>query len=382
LGHEFRGSDIADLHGSSEFVTGNERPEPVFGWFLPIDGDGSRIGTLRAEREPTFDYLLSVAQAAEDAGYTNVLVPTRLANGSFDEVAPLAETWTMTAAIAARTEKLRYLVAVRPGPVATGLFARMAATFDQLSNGRLDLNVVPGGIEGDMERLGEKEDHDTRYERAAEFIEAMTALWSGKRTTYEGRHVVLRDAISSPTPHSTPAIYTGGASPAALELAARYAGVFLAWIQTQDKTAALITRSREAFAKAGREPRLGLRTHIVLGDTEEAARAAATDLISNAHPDVIAQRHRSGPVAAVGRSGQTVAVPDHWLSPRLWNGISEVRVNLGTAIVGTPRQVAEELAAYWRLGFDDFILSGYPHLEEAGRVSRQVLPIFRELIAT
>jgi alkanesulfonate monooxygenase len=180
---------------------------------------------------------------------------------------PLGPAPTMTTAIAARTEKLRYLVAVRPGPIATGLFARMAATFDQLSHGRLDLNVVPGGIEGDMERLGEKEDHDTRYERATEFIEAMHALWSGERTTYEGRHVVLRDAISSPAPHSTPAIYTGGASPAALDLAARYADVFLAWIQTQDRTAALVARTREQFDKAGRQPRLGLRTHIVLGGT-------------------------------------------------------------------------------------------------------------------
>jgi alkanesulfonate monooxygenase len=357
-----------------------QRPEPLISWFLPIDGDGHRLGTLRAERPPTFDYLLSVAQAAEENGYYSVLVPTRLANGSYEEVAPLAETWTMTTAVAARTEKLRYLVAVRPGPVSTGLFARMAGTFDQLSKGRLDLNIVPGGIEGDMERLGEQEDHDARYVRAAEVIEACKLLWSRERVTYDGKYVYLREATASPGPYAAaPAIYTGGASPAALQLAANHADVFLAWIQTLEKTAALVERSREQFATVGRSPKLGLRTHIVLGDTESQAWEAAETLLSEAHPVVIEQRRRGGPVQMTGRAGQTVTAPDYRLSERLWNGISSVRVNLGTAMVGTPRQVADELASYWRLGFDEYILSGYPHLEEASRVARQVLPLFREL---
>ncbi len=359
-----------------------DRPEPLFGWFLPIDGDGYHIGALRAEREPGHTYLLSVARAADAEGYANMLVPTRLSNGSFEETAPLAETWTTVAVIAPQTSHLRFLVAVRPGMVATALFAKMAATLDQVSGGRLDLNIVPGGIEGDLERAGESAGHDDRYERAAEFIEACQALWQKGRATYSGRYVRLRDAIASPGPVGPPPrIYTGGASPAALDLAGQYADVFLAWIQPREQMQALVDAARSRFIGRGRQARLGLRTHVILGETESEAWAKAEDLLSQAHPLVEEQRRGSGPVRMVGRAAQTRAAEDYRLSDRLWNGISRVRVNLGTAIVGTPAQVADELVEYWRLGFDEFILSAYPHLEEAGAVARTVLPLVRERIA-
>jgi alkanesulfonate monooxygenase len=176
-------------------------------------------------------------------------------------------------------------------------------------------------------------------------------------------------------------MYTGGASTAALKLAAQHADVFLAWVLRLEQMRGLVDRAREQFAAAGRLPRLGLRSHIVLGETEPEAWANAEELLSRADPRVEAQRRRSGPVAMTGRAAQVQAAPDYRLSERLWNGISRVRVNLGTAIVGTPSQVAGELASYWRLGFDEFILSGYPHPEEAPRVAREVLPRLREAIA-
>ena len=97
---------------------------------------------------PSFENLRTVVEAAEAAGYYSLLIPTRFANGLFDERAPLAETWTMATALAAVTRHIRFLVAVRPGFISTGLFAQMVATFDQLSHGRIDINVVPGGIPG------------------------------------------------------------------------------------------------------------------------------------------------------------------------------------------------------------------------------------------
>ena len=153
------------------------RPEPRFDWFIPIDGDGDRAGTLRAQRPPTFDYLRRVAQTAEDCGFYSMLIPTRFANGLFSEDAPLAETWTTATALAAVTSRIRFLVAVRPGFIALGLFAQMAAAFHEMSGGRLDINIVPGGIQNDFERVGEVSSHATRYERAEEFIEACRALW-------------------------------------------------------------------------------------------------------------------------------------------------------------------------------------------------------------
>jgi len=133
---------------------GTTRPAPQFDWCIPIDGDGMRLGTMQAERPPTFDDLREVVQTAEQRGFSSLLIPTRLVNGLFDAGAPLAETWTMATALAAVTRRMRFLIAIRPGFIAAGRLAQMVAMLDQLSHGRVDLNMVPGGIPGNFERLG------------------------------------------------------------------------------------------------------------------------------------------------------------------------------------------------------------------------------------
>ena len=351
---------------------------PRFSWFVPIDGDGARIGTLRAERAPTFEYLRLVVRTAERLGFHSLLIPTRLANGLFEQSAPIAETWTTSAALLATTERIRLLIAVRPGALPAGLFAQQAATLHEISGGRVDINIVPGGIQGDNERIGATLDYGARYRQADEFIEACARLWrEGGPLDYAGEHVRLRGAIVSPRPNApAPAWYLGGASDAALRLAARRGDVLLCWIQPREPMAALLDRARAAYAAEGREPSFGLRTHLVVRETEAAAWQAAQALLSEAHPDVLAQRAASvRGTAMVGAAAQARRVEDDRLSERLWNGISRVRVNLGTAIVGTPAQAAAELAAYRELGFSEFILSGYPHREECERVASEVLPL-------
>src|SRR2546427_12910033 len=211
----------------------DKRPAPRFDWFIPIDGDGAHIGTRRAERPATFEYLRRVVEAAEAEGYYSLLIPTRFANGLFEESAPLAETWTTVTALAAVTSRIRFLVAVRPGFISTGLFAQMAAALDQIGGGRIDLNVVPGGIQGDLERLGEQIDHDRRYDRAEEFIAALRALWAEPDPEFfEGSTIRLRGAIVSPRPIGQESrFYVGRASPRAVEVSARGADVYLARIQ-------------------------------------------------------------------------------------------------------------------------------------------------------
>ena len=358
------------------------RPEPRFDWFIPIDGDGAHIGTRRAERPPTFAYLRQVVETAERLGYHSLLIPTRFANGLFDEGAPLAETWTTATALAAVTSRIRFLVAVRPGFISTGLLAQMAATLANLSGGRLDINVVPGGIQGDLERLGERSGHDERYERAEEFIEACRLLWRAPEPVrYEGRVMRLDGALVSPGPERAPRWYLGGASERALALAGRQGDQLLMWIQPRDEIAALIARARAQFAAAGRRPEFGLRTHLVVRDTEAAAWAEADELLSRADPAVLAQRQAAfAGTAMVGQRAQLRASEHQRIGPHLWNGISTVRVNLGTAIVGTPTQVVDELLGYWRLGIDEFILSGYPHVEECERVAADVVPPLRAAI--
>ena len=359
------------------------RHEPRFDWFIPIDGDGVYIGTYRAERPPTFEYLRQVVQTAEDCGFHSLLIPTRFANGLFEESAPLAETWTMVSALAAVTSRVRFLVAVRPGFVSTGLFAQMAATLDQISGGRLDINVVPGGIQGDFERLGEAGDHDFRYDRAEEFIGACRLLWRAPEPVdFDGEHVRLKGALCSPGPIGEgPRFYVGGASDRALELAGRHSDVYLAWVEPRDRIAQRLQRARARFAEAEREAIFGLRAHLVVRDTEAEAWDAARALVSRADDVVKHQRQLAfAGTPMVGQRAQAATAVDDRPAPRLWNGISAVRVNCGTAIVGTPEQVAKELLGYWRLGVDEFILSGFPHVEECRRAASDLLPVVQSLI--
>ena len=309
-------------HGFDKLPVMGERPTPRFDWFIPIDGDGAHIGMRRAERPPTFECLRRVVEAAEEEGYYSLLIPTRFANGLFDEAAPLAETWTMATALMAITRRIRFLVAVRPGFISPGLFAQMAATLDQISGGRLDVNVVPGGIQGDFERLGVAIDHDKRYEQAEEFIAALRALWAKPEpVVFEGSTVRLRGALVSPGPVGDgPRFYVGGASPRALQFAARGADMYLAWIQPVADIAALIGRVRAAYTAESRRPVFGLRTHLVVRATEREAWEAADDLMSQVDERVVAQRQSAfAGTPMVGQQAQLRAEL-RAQAPRLWNG--------------------------------------------------------------
>jgi alkanesulfonate monooxygenase len=315
------------------------RPEPRFDWFIPIDGDGAHIGMRRAERPPTFEYLRRVVETAEAEGYYSLLIPTRFANGLFEETAPLAETWTTVTALAAVTRRIRFLVAVRPGFISTGLFAQMAAALDQISGGRLDLNVVPGGIQGDFERLGVTMDHDKRYEQAEEFIAALRALWAKPEpVVFEGSTIRLKGAVVSPGPvGDAPRFCVGGASPRALQFTAREAdalpGVDPAGGRHPRPPGAAAKRPRvhgtASFPRAADAPgRTAHRARGVAGGGRvaggRARRCPAPDGVRR-YPD-----GRPAGAAPGARAGE---------GARLWNGISRVRVNLGTAIVGDPAQV-------------------------------------------
>jgi alkanesulfonate monooxygenase len=173
----------------------------------------------------------------------------------------------------------------------------------------------------------------------------------------------------------------GGASENALNLAGQQADNLLMWIQPIDQIAELMERAKKCFQENNRKPEFGIRTHIIVRDTESEAWEAAEELLSKANTVVRQQRQASFTgTAMVGQQAQSRSYEDHRVGKRLWNGISTVRVNCGTAIVGDPRQVADELMKYWRLGIDEFILSGYPHLEEAKRVGETVVPLLKETL--
>ncbi len=229
--------------------------------------------------------------------------------------------------------------------------------------------------------MGEYSDQSTRYERAEEFISACRKLWTQPGPVeFQGDFYNLRDAYCSPIPQGTPPrFYLGGASPRANALSGRQADVHLNWIEALEDSRARFDAVREEFANAGRRPSLGIRTHLVVRDNEDDAWKAANELIDHADPVVKAQRKSAvAGTAMVGAAAQVQEKPDHMIAPHLWNGLSEVRVNCGTAIVGTPEQVTDTLLDYWKLGVDEFILSGFPHVEECHRVATDVLPLLKQ----
>ena len=166
-----------------------------------------------------------------------------------------------------------------------------------------------------------------------------------------------------------------------MQLAGRQSDVYLAWILPQDVLGPFFERAKAKFDEAGRKSVFGMRTHLIVRNTEAEAWDAAEELLSQAANVVKEQRQAVfAGTAMVGQQAQAQIIADHRVGEHLWNGISTVRVNCGTAIVGDPEQVANELLGYWRLGIDEFILSGFPHVEECRRVASDVIPIVKSLI--
>jgi alkanesulfonate monooxygenase len=355
--------------------------EPLsFAWYLPTEGDGHHLGTRLAERPPTFTYLAEVIQTAERAGFDEILIPTGNANDSFAAEAPMAESWTTATLLAPVTSRIRLLVAVRGGCHNPGVFAKMAATLDEASGGRLVLNLVAGGSPDDM--YSQVLDHDERYLRLGEFARVVRRLWTEPSVDFEGQFFQMRGAIAEPKPlqHPHPRFYLGGASEAARALAVELADTYLMWGEPPAQIAARIRGMEQLAIPAGRDLRYGLRIHVIVRDSEAEARAAAADLLSQADPSVVAQRHAefSG-FDSVGQARMLAveAAADDWVVPNLWAGIRRVRGGAGTAVVGTPEQVTALLGQYIDAGVRCFIFSGYPHREEAERVGAVLLPFLR-----
>lgn len=325
----------------------------ALGWYCPSEGDGRWLGTRRPERAPTIDHLAAVALAAERAGATEILIPTGTVNDSFAPDAPFMESWTTGAALATMTRRIRLLIAVNPAGLRPELAAHQAETLERIAPGRIAINLVAGG--GPDAGYGSPPlDHAGRYARLGELADALRTRFAGP-------------------------LYLGGASDDAVALAARVADTYLMWGEPPDAVAARIAAMR---TRAGRPMRFGLRIHLIARDTEREARAAAGELLSRAA--VVADRaaeYAGFDSVGQARMNAIAADVDGWVSPGLWAGIRAVRGGAGTALVGSHAQVARMLVDYRRAGVDLVIGSGYPHLEEVGRIGTRVWPLLAEQAA-
>lgn len=358
--------------------------QPVFHWFLPTRGDSENPGVIPAfgdtevgagRRLPTLDYLTEVAQAAEQGGFHSALTPVGIG---------CPDPWVVCSSLAGRTRRLGFIVALRPSTASPTLVAQQADTFTALHGNRLTLNIVTGGDPVEQAAYGDHTDHDGRYDRTAEALSVITPLLAGERATVRGTHVDVRDAaLVGPTGIPVP-IYFGGASPAAQQVAARQADTYLLWGEPLPQIAERISRMRELAAAHSRTLRFGLRMHVLARETADEAWAEADRIQASFDPAVVESvQRRMSRMDSVGQArmaslhgGTAVAAraADLTVGPNLWAGIGLVREGAGTALVGSYDEVAARLDEYSAVGVDEFILSGYPHREEALRVGRHVLP--------
>jgi len=358
-------------------------------WFLPTHGDGRYLGADEGARTVGYDYLRQVAAAADALGYDGMLLPT----GRSCE-----DAWVAASSLIGATGTLKFLVAVRPGICSPGLAARMAASFDRLSRGRLMINVVTGGDSAELEGDGLLADHDTRYQITDEFLEiwrsVLAAAHDGRAIDFNGRHLVSKQGkvFFPPVQKPYPPLYFGGSSPPAREIAARQADVYLTWGEPPSAVAEKIADLRERASRYGRTLRFGIRLHVIVRDTAERAWRDAEELISRVDDATIEKAQAAlgrmdsegqrrmvallaRPPETSGEQGRRRLLERLEVAPNLWAGVALVRGGAGTALVGDAKIVAARMREYADLGIETFILSGYPHLEEAYRFAELVFPL-------
>jgi len=343
-----------------------------FGWFLPSMGDAEVIGP--PTREATLDYLVDVAKTAENAGFNFALIPVGTT---------CQDAWLVAGLVGARTDRLRFLVAMRPGFVAPNLAAKMSNTLDNALKGRVMINVVTGGFPAELAADGDFLDHDERYARTQEFMQVVRKAWTNEKGwDHDGKYYKVEGGNVFPRPYqkANPPFYFGGASDAAKVVGAEEADIYLLWGETVDMVRERIEDMKQRAAAAGRTLRFGLRIHVIARETDAEARDAAEALIAEV-PDrfqeMVTKHHAGGDSEGEKRQRELVAAAeDNWLTDHLWAGIGKARLGVGTALVGSGESVARCLQEYIDLGIDTFIHSGYPHKEEAESFGRHVMPYF------
>ncbi|MGP7818109.1 FMNH2-dependent alkanesulfonate monooxygenase [Niallia sp. 01092] len=342
-------------------------------WFIPTHGDGHYLGTPTGGRSFKYPYLKQIAQAADQLGYTGVLLPTGRS---------CQDPWITASALAAETRYLKFLVAVRPGLMQPPVAARMASALDHISEGRLLINVVAGGDPVELAGDGVFLSHDERYQQTDEFMKVWKSLLEGDDVNFDGEHIrVKNSSLLFPAYQSPrPPIYFGGSSEAGQEVAAEHTDVYLTWGEPLEQVKEKIASVKAKAEKKGRTVRFGIRLHVIVRETEAEAWEAAERLIKYVDDDVIAKAQTT--LSRQDSTGQRRMFELHKgdrskleISPNLWAGVGLTRGGAGTALVGSPESVAARIKEYQEIGIESFIFSGYPHLEEAYHFAELVFPL-------
>jgi FMNH2-dependent dimethyl sulfone monooxygenase len=337
-----------------------------FGYWLPVFGGWLR--NVDDERmDASWAYTKKLAQRSEELGFDLTLIAELFLNDIKGADAPALDAWSTAAALAAVTETIELMVAVRPQYHPPALLAKQAANIDQISNGRLALNVVSAWWADEARRYGVHFDqHDDRYARTGEWLDVVSGAWRESRLTHKGSYYSVDELIVEPKPvrKPGPVIYAGGESETAKNLIATKCDAYVMHGDPVDRVAPKVADMRARRERFGGLPmQYGMAAYVIVRDTEaEAERERAR--ITNVDVGSVGY-HNYQDWLANTQLEQRVSLEDYSVSNR----------GLRAGLVGTPEQVADQVRAFADAGVGLLLLQCSPQLEEMERFSEQVMPL-------
>ncbi len=336
-------------------------------WFSALcDDDYEFLGVPDPMLKSSWEHCRDIVMQVESGGFDNILLPSGYSLG--------IDTTAFAAAIAPMIRRMRLLMAVRVGEMWLPQLARQIATIDQMLGGRITINIISSDLPGETLAA------ERRYLRTVEAMAILKRLLSGQAVDHQGEFYSLKLAPPriGTVSGKAPLFYFGGLSEAAREAAAAGCDVYLMWPDRKEAVAGIIADMTARAARHGRTLRFGYRAHVIVRETEAAARQAADRLLSRLDAaEGAAIRAKSLDSNSAGVQAQAAlreaAGDEGYAEPNLWTGVGRARSGCGAAIVGDPDQVLAKLNDYRGMGIDAFILSGYPHAAEADLFARHVL---------
>jgi alkanesulfonate monooxygenase len=326
------------------------------------------------------DYVGTISRAHEYAGFDKALVGYH---------SSLPDGFQTVAYAAQQTQRLKFLLAHRPGFLPPTIAARNLATLDHFSQGRLSVHIITGGDDADQQRDGDFLTHDERYARSDEFLDVLKTFWaSAGPFDHEGKYYRVKNSLAAVKPYQQPRIpiYFGGSSDIAIGIGAKHADVYAMWGETLDEVKQTISKVRAAASKWNRAEkiRFSLSLRPVVGHTETAAWERAEQIYE-------AAKRLSPPAPAIAHPPQSVGMQrlraaagrGAVLDSRLWTKIASLPNARGstTGLVGTGEQIAEALLEYHRIGVTTFLIRGFDPIEDTLEYGREILPRVRQIVA-
>ncbi len=338
-------------------------------WFAALCSDDYQfLGVPDGDLRSSWAHCSSIVKEAEAQGFRNILCPSSYQVGQ--------DTLSFVAGCAPITSKINMLAAVRCGEMQPIMLARTLATLDHMLEGRLTVNIISSDFPG------EKAESSYRYQRSREVVEILKQAWTQGEINHKGEVYNFQGLTTDPVvPYQTggPLLYFGGYSPDALELCGQHCDVYLMWPEKMDELAGRMKAVNAVAERYGRTLDYGLRVHVIVRDTEAEAREYADYIVSKLDDEQgRAIRERALDAKSLGVSHQAknrdVADDDGFIEPHLWTGVGRARSGCGAALVGSTDQVLSKLEAYKKMGMRAFVLSGYPHVDEAKHFGARVMP--------